>query len=117
MARIATLLALDIALFAGASMVHGGLLPIGGLDSRAATAEGIIAVVLALGLVTALARPSLVRLTALAAQGLALLGTLVGTVMIAIGIGPQTSGDKMFHAALVVVLVSGLWLAAGIRQR
>lgn len=117
MARIATLLALDIALFAGASMVHGGLLPIGELHSRAATAEGIIAVVLALGLVTALARPSLVRLTALAAQGLALLGTLVGAVMIAIGIGPQTSGDKMFHAVLVAVLVSGLRLAAGIRQR
>ncbi|QEN87330.1 hypothetical protein FZC33_13775 [Labrys sp. KNU-23] len=116
-ARIATLLALDIALFAGASMLHAGLLPLGAPHSRAATAEAVIAVILALALATGLARPSLARLAALVAQGLALLGTLVGAVTIAIGIGPQTGGDKVFHAVLVAVLVFGLWLAAAIRQR
>lgn len=116
-ARIAPLLALDIALFAGASMVHTGLLPFGEPHSRAAIAEGIIALVLMLGLVISLSRPSLARLAALSVQGLALLGTLVGAMMIAIGMGPQTSGDKMFHAVLVVALMFGLWLAAGIRQR
>ncbi|MBP0581999.1 hypothetical protein J8I29_21905 [Labrys sp. LIt4] len=116
-ARIARLLAPETALFACASMAHAGLLPFGEPHSRAATAEAIIAVILALGLATSLVRPPLARFAALAAQGLALLGTLVGAVTIAIGIGPQTVGDKIFHIVLVAVLVFGLWRAAGIRQR
>lgn len=116
-ARIACLLASEIALFACASTVHAGLLPFGEPHSRAATAEAIIAVILALGLVTGLVRPSLVRRAALAAQGLALVGTLVGAITIAIGIGPQTGGDKAFHLVLVAVLVFGLWLAGRIRRR
>ncbi len=42
------------------------------------------------------------------AQGFALLGTLVGVTMIAIGVGPQTTGDIVFHMLLIVLLVTGL---------
>jgi uncharacterized membrane protein YjjP (DUF1212 family) len=44
----------------------------------------------------------------LAAQGFAILGTLVGLFTIAIGIGPRTVPDLVFHAGIVVVLVWGL---------
>lgn len=116
-APIARLFAPEIALFACASLVHAGLLPFGEPHSRAATAEAIIAVILALGFATGLVRPSLARHAALVAQGLALLGTLVGAFTIAIGIGPQTGGDTIFHVVLVAVLVLGLWLAARSWQR
>jgi hypothetical protein len=70
--------------------------------------ESVIGTVLALGLVICLLRPTATRATALAVQGFALLGTLVGVFTIAIGVGPQTLADKAFHGLLLVVLVAGL---------
>jgi len=107
-ARLTTILAVEILLFAGAALIHAGVL-IGGYEhGRARTAEGVIAAVLALGLVICLLRPTATRMIALVVQGFALLGTLVGLFTIAVGVGPQTLADKAFHGVLLVVLVAGL---------
>ncbi len=75
---------------------------------RAATAEGVIAAVLVFGLFARLIRPASARVTALAVQVFALLGTLIGASTIAIGIGPQTTVDHAFHLFLLAVPASGL---------
>jgi hypothetical protein len=46
--------------------------------------------------------------TNLAAQGFALFWTLVGIVTIAVGIGPRTAPDIVYHIGIVGVLVWGL---------
>lgn len=107
-ATLITIPAVEILLFAGAALIHAGVLVGGHEHSQARTAEGVIAAVLALGLVLCLLRPATMRTTALAVQGFALLGTLVGVFTIAIGVGPQTLADKAFHGLLLVVLVAGL---------
>jgi hypothetical protein len=91
------LLAFQAALFGAASLVHAGILLSGYEHSRAATAEGVIALVLLGGLVAGLIRPASARTVALAVQGLALLGTLVGAFTIAIGVGrkPQQTMSSM----------------------
>lgn len=104
------LLALQAILFAAASLVHAGVLVTGYEHSRAATAEGVIALVLAAGFVVSLARPASARTSALVAQGFALLGTLVGASTIAIGVGPQTTADSVFHAGVLALLIPGLIL-------
>ena len=108
--RTTLLLALQAILFAAASLVHAGVLFSGYEHSRAATAEGVIALVLAAGLVVSLVRPASARTGALVAQGFALLGTLVGAFTIAIGVGPQTTADYVFHAVVLALLISGLIL-------
>lgn len=107
-ATLATILVVQILLFAGASLVHAGV-PVGGYEhAQARTAEGVIAAVLVLGLALCLLRPAAARTTALAAQDFALLGTLVGVFTITVGVGPQTLADKAFHGLLLVVLIAGL---------
>ncbi|CAN7481107.1 hypothetical protein [Bosea sp. LjRoot237] len=101
-------LAIEILLFAGASLIHAGIPFSGHEHAQARTAEGVIAVVLALGLAICLLRPAAARTVALAAQGFALLGTLVGAFTIAVGVGPQAPADKVFHGILLVLLVAGL---------
>ncbi|MCA1404336.1 hypothetical protein I6F26_16740 [Ensifer sp. IC3342] len=105
---IRSILGLEALLFTAASLVHAGILYRGYEHSRAATAEGMIAAVLILGLLACIGAPRRTRLIALAVQGFALLGTLVGAFTIAVGIGPQTAADKTFHIILLVVLVVGL---------
>lgn len=104
-------LAIQILLFAGASLVHASVLAGGHEHVRARTAEGVIAAVLALGLAFCLLRPAAARVTALAVQVFALLGTLVGVFTISVGVGPQTLADKLFHGVLLMVLVAGLLAA------
>jgi hypothetical protein len=52
---------------------------------------------------------------ALGVQGLALVGTLVGALTIAIGIGPRTVLDLVFHAGILCVLVWGLVVTQRVR--
>lgn len=111
-ASIKALLGFEALLFAAASLVHAGIILGGYEHSRAATAEGVIAAVLALGLIACIGAPKRARLIALAVQAFALLGTLVGAFTIAIGIGPQTAADKTFHVILVVLLVAALLVMA-----
>ena len=105
------LLAAEIALFALASLVHRGVLVSGYEHTRAAIAEAVIAAVLAAGLLLSLMRPWSIRAYALLVQGFALLGTLVGVVMIAIGVGPRTAPDLALHVVMLATLGFGLMTA------
>jgi hypothetical protein len=98
--------------FVAASLIHAGVLISGYEDPAARIAEGVIAAVLIAGLILSFIRPAWTRWVGLAAQGFALLGTLVGLFTIIIGIGPRTVLDIVYHAAIVVVLVWGLIVAA-----
>jgi hypothetical protein len=75
---------------------------------EAATGEGVVAAIVVIGL--ALGRLGLVpmRRAGLVAQALALAITLVGAFTIAIGVGPRTVPDIVFHVAMIAVLVWGL---------
>jgi hypothetical protein len=52
----------------------------------------------------------------LAAQGFALLGTLVGAFTIAIGVGPRTVPDIVYHVVLLIVLGWGLTVTVRARE-
>ncbi len=78
MNRVRVFLGTEAFAFASAALVHGGVVLDGYRHREAWIAESVIAGVLALGLVVSLLGPRLTRAAALAAQGFALLGTLVG---------------------------------------
>jgi hypothetical protein len=109
--RIRSLLAVEVLLFAPASLLHRGILARGFEHARAAVAEGIIALVLAIGLAICVYSPSEARAAALWTQGFALVGVCVGLAMILIGIGPRTGLDYGIHAVMALTLISGLVLA------
>ncbi|MEZ2409021.1 hypothetical protein AB6806_19630 [Bosea sp. RCC_152_1] len=109
--KLAFILLVETLLFALASLVHAGVLASGFEHGRAMIAEGVIAAVLGLGLLALLTCPARGPFIALAAQGFALLGTLVGAFTIAVGVGPQTRGDSVFHVVLLVVLLAGIHTA------
>lgn len=111
MRRTKLLPAFQAVLFAAASLVHAGVLVSGYEHSRAAIAEGVTALVLFAGLAISLVRPASARTIALATQGFALLRTLVGAFTIAVGVGPQTTADYLFHALLLALLLSGFAVA------
>jgi hypothetical protein len=97
--------------FAVAASIHFGLLFTGGEHRRAGIAESVIAGVLALGLLSTYVRPAATRAIGVAAQGFALLGTLVGILTIAVGVGPRTVPDVIYHAGIVAVLAYGIVVA------
>jgi hypothetical protein len=99
--------------FVIAALIHFGVLAHGLEHQKAGIAESVIATVLLAGcawMVVASRRSN--RLIGLIAQGFALLGTLVGIFMIAIGVGPRTVPDVAYHVFIVIVLISGLVVAA-----
>jgi hypothetical protein len=106
---------LEAASFAAASLIHSGVLISGYEHAQARLAEGVIAAVLFAGLILSIVRQEWTRPVGMAAQGFALLGTLVGLFTIAIGVGPRTVPDLVYHAAIVVVLVWGLIFTARAR--
>jgi hypothetical protein len=105
----------EAASFIAAALVHSGLLIEGYEHPQARIAESIIAIVLFVGAALTWIRPAWVRRVGLAAQGFALLGTLVGVFTIAIGIGPRTIPDIAYHIGIVVILMWGL--SAAMRAR
>ena len=111
------LLLLEAGLLGAASLVHGGLLVRGHVHGQARIAEAVIAAVLLAAWGLSLLKPRRTRKLALLAQVFALLGTLVGLFTIAIGIGPQSAPDLVFHAALVALLLAGLYFARRARHR
>jgi hypothetical protein len=101
-------LLLEAVAFGTASLIHFDVLFGGYEHQKAGTAESIIAAVLLAGLAASWIRPSATRRAGLVAQGFALLGTLVGIFTIAIGVGPRTLPDIVYHVGIVIVLVAGL---------
>lgn len=102
-----TLMAAQTLLFAAASLLHRGVLADGYEHPAAATAEGIIALVLAVGLVLTWVVDR-ARLVALATQGFALVGTAIGVFLVLSGVGPSTPLDIGLHLLMVALLVVGL---------
>ena len=105
-AIIQIFLAVQAAVFAFAAGAHFGLF--GDRDDAAAgTAESVIAIVLVAGLLPSLVNPASTRTSALAAQGFALLGTLVGFTLV-LTVGPTTTFDVTMHSIMLALLVVGL---------
>jgi hypothetical protein len=110
-------LAVEVLLFAAASLVHAGV-PLGGYEhSRAMIAEGVLATVLLLGLTAVWVHPRSAPSIAVGVQVFALLGTVVGAFTIAIGVGPQTRADAVYHGILLLVLALGVVRAVRMRGR
>jgi hypothetical protein len=101
----------ETATFLAASFIHSGAMIAGYEHQQARIAEGVIAIVLLVGAALTWIRPAWTRQAGLAAQGFALLGTLVGIFTIIVGVGPRTVPDIAYHLAIVVVLVWGLIFA------
>jgi hypothetical protein len=94
-----------------AATLHAGVLLHGYEHIRARNAEGVITAVLLVGLCLTAVAPRHLRPIAFGAQGFALLGTLVGLLMIAIGVGPHSILDLVLHATMLTLLVTGLVVA------
>lgn len=106
--RLRGLLAFQAVTYLIASLIHAGVAVNGYEHHDASIAEGIIAVVLFAGLLVSLARPVLTREAALGAQGFALALTCVGLFTIAVGVGPRTVPDVVYHLSIVAILIWGL---------
>jgi len=109
--QVRTLLLVEAASYVIAALVHFGVLTTGFEHRQAGTAESLIAGVLLVGLASTWTGLASTRAIGLAAQGIALAGTLVGVFTIAIGVGPRTVPDIAYHIAIIAVLVGGLILA------
>jgi hypothetical protein len=107
-ASLTAFLWIEAAACSMAALVHGGLLMPGYAHAAARSAETVIACVLVLALAFAAFMPRMTRRLALAAQGSALLGTLVGAFTIAVGVGPQSRADAAYHSLLLMLLPAGL---------
>ncbi len=105
-------LLLEGASFVVAGLVHAGVLVDGYAHREASIAESVIGVVLLAALGLTWVWPARTRTIGLAAQGFALLGTLVGVFTIAIGVGPRTVPDIAYHVAILAALAWGLVVAA-----
>jgi hypothetical protein len=71
----------------------------------------VIAAVLLLGLVLTWVRRHQLARIGLVAQGLALLGTVIGILTVIGGISPRTVPDIVYHVAILLVLGWGLAIA------
>ena len=105
-------LLLEGASFVLAGLVHFGVLTRGYEHGSAASAESVIGAVLLVALALTWGLPAWTRTVGIAAQGFALLGTLVGAFMVAVGVGPRTLPDVVYHAAILLALACGLVVAA-----
>jgi hypothetical protein len=111
------LLLIEAAVFLLAASAHLGWTVTGYEHMRAATAESVIASALLLGFILTIAIPRRVWAIGMTAQIFALLGTVIGVVMVAIGVGPQTGPDIIYHALMLILLCAGIWLYAAERKR
>ncbi len=103
---------LEAASFGAASLIHAGAFIFGYEHTRASVAEGVIALLLFFGLAWSWIAPAGTREVSLVAQSFALMGTLVGLFTIIIGVGPRTVPDLVYYTVILVVLMSGLLVAA-----
>jgi hypothetical protein len=94
--------------FAVASIIHGGYVIPGHAHRNAHIAEAVLTVALFGGVVITVAAPDQARRIGLMAQGLALLGTLIGLFTIAVGVGPRTVPDVIYHIVMAAGLIAGL---------
>jgi hypothetical protein len=105
-------LLIEGASFLAAGLVHRGVFITGYAHQQASIAETAIAIVLLVAFSLTWIWPTHTRPIGLVAQTFALLGTLVGVFTIAIGVGPRTAPDIVYHLTILAVLTWGLFVAA-----
>ena len=93
------------------ALVHAGVFVGGYEDVGAMIAESVIGSVLLGGFALTWLRPARTRAIALAVQGFALLGTLIGTYLTTI-VGLGALPEQLFHVVILLTLVCGLVVAA-----
>ncbi len=111
MRTIRLLLLLETATFVGASLIHQGVLLAGYSHRDASVAEAVIAIVLALGLLLTWTPVPWARRAAIGSQIFGIVGVLVGLLTIAIGVGPRTEPDLVYHGGILATLIVGLVIA------
>lgn len=94
-----------------ASLIHFGLLIPGYSHDGAAVPEAVIGTVMLVGLALSWAPQPWGGRAAVAALVFGLTGSLVGLVLVLIGVGPRTVPDIVYHVALVATLIVGLIVA------
>lgn len=94
-----------------ASLIHFGYLISGYEDEGAAVPEAVIGGVMLVGLALSWSPRPWGRRAAVAALAFGLAGSLLGLVLVAIGIGPRTVPDVVYHVLLVTTLILGLTMA------
>ena len=97
--------------FFAAAALHRGVFGEGHQHAPAATAEIVIGSVLLAALALSWLPSPWPARAAFAAQAFAALGVLVGLVTIAVGVGPQSSLDVVYHLVILVVLGLGMVLS------
>ena len=110
-AAMRTLLLAQATAFLIGCVVHSGLLMAGYEHRQASIVEAVLALVLYAAAVMSWIKPAWTRSDALATQGIALLGTLIGIFSIFAGKGPSTGADIVYQLVVVALLVWGLGLA------
>ena len=111
MKSIRTILGLAALLFLGTASIHGGTLGEKYRHREARIAESVIGTVLLAGWIVGLSKPRYGRAASIGALTFGLVGTLIGVLTIAIGVGPRTALDLTIHAAMLLLLVAGLVMA------
>ena len=109
---IRTYMLVEAASFGVGALVHSGAFIAGYEHEKARIAETVIAMVLVCGLALTWIRPDQTRSVGLAAQGFAIVATLIGVFTIAVGVGPRTLPDIAYHLGILCVLALGLRHAA-----
>jgi hypothetical protein len=103
------LLLAEATAFGLAASIHFGAFLDGDAHRRAGIAETVISAALLSGAALTLgASRDRTRRVFVGAQTFATLGVCVGLFTIAIGVGPRTAPDVIYHAAIVTTLIAGL---------
>lgn len=105
-------LLIEAVAFVIAGAIHSGMFVAIDTHYQAATAESIIGVVLLISFGLTWIWPAWTRLIGLLAQAFAAFGTMVGVFTIAVGVGPRSVGDIVFHLAILALLGWGLVVTA-----
>ena len=113
---IRAFLLFEAATFILAALIHAGHFVDGYAHFEAHVAETVIAIVLGSALLVSWLKPARTQAAGLVGQGFALLGTLVGLFTIAVGVGPRTVPDVVYHVGIVLVLIWGLVVARRARS-
>jgi hypothetical protein len=110
---IRVLLIFEASTFVVAAAIHYGALFEGYDHLKAGIAETVIAVALVAAMALTWMPPPWPRTAAIGGQAFAAFGVLVGLFTIAVGVGPQTAADVVYHLGIFAVLVAG---AAAVRD-
>ncbi len=106
---ISALIVVEAITFLLATLLHLGIpIPLGFSEPRiilAAIVEGLCALLLSLSAYAVFARKTWAWRVAIAAHAFAVAGVLLGITALALGRGPSTEANTIYHRVMLVVLV------------